>query len=315
MADFYIGEGDTASVMPIQLKAPDANGVLQPVNCTGATGVLDVTPIHGGTKIVNAAALTAVDLPTGQFSYTFTAPQTVAGAAAGDGLGKVTITFGGGAIESFPNAGYYLVTFGPDAPTTAQEYVSVEELRKELNLQGTTYADQSMRRAVQAASKALENITGRRFTLGSPGEARTYRAGPSADYLYINDVTAVTSVVQNGATLALNTDYTLQPTACAFPGPPYDVLRSPRSSLLGTFGTTNGWADVTVTGTYGWPAVPAPIQEATMILASRYLQRTRSAPFAILTFGDSGEAARLTRTDPDFASLVGPYTRSTGMIE
>ncbi len=305
MADFYIGQSDTASTMLVTLR--DANGAA--VNITGASVHIDVTPIHGGTKIVDAAA-TIVDAPTGQVSYTFTAPQT---AAAGDFLATFTVTFGGGAIESFPNAGYYLVTINPDAPTTAQEYVSVEELRKELNLAGTTYADQSMKRAVQAASKALDNITGRRFTLGTPGEVRVYRP-MAADWLYIDDVTAVTSVVQNGTTLALNTDYTLQPTACAFPGPPYDVLRAPPSSLLGSFGTSNGWADVSVTGTFGWPSVPAPIQEATMILASRYLQRTRAAPFGILTFGDSGEAARLTRNDPDFSSLVGPYTRS-GMIE
>jgi hypothetical protein len=71
---------------------------------------------------------------------------------------------------------------------------------------------------------------------------------------------------------------------------------------------------LSVTGVFGWPAVPAPVKMATMILASRYLQRARAAPFAILTFGDSGEAARLTRSDPDVAMLLGPYTRS-GMIE
>lgn len=315
MADFYIGEGDTASVMPIQVKALDANGVAQPVNCAGATGVLDVTPIHGGTKIVNAAALTAVDLPTGQFSYTFTAPQTIAGAAAGDGLGKATITFGGGAIESFPNAGFYLITFGPDAPTTAQEYVSPQELTKTLNMSGTTYADQDIKLACSAAKTAIDVHCGRVFTAGSPGEVRTYRP-VSPDYLRIDDVTAVTSVVAGSHTLTLTTDYTLEQVAVAKPAgiSVYDVLRAPRSSLLGTFGTSNGWGDVVVTGTYGWPAVPATIKMATSILASRYLQRARSAPFAILTFGDGGEVARLTRSDPDVAMLLGPYSRS-GMVE
>jgi hypothetical protein len=71
---------------------------------------------------------------------------------------------------------------------------------------------------------------------------------------------------------------------------------------------------VSVTGTFGWPSVPAPVKQATMILASRYLQRSRSAPFAILSFGDGGEASRITRSDPDVAMLLGPYTRST-MIE
>jgi len=307
MADFYIGQGDTASTMLVTLR--DANGAA--VNITGASVHIDVTPIHGGTKIVDAAA-TIVDAPTGQVSYTFTAPQT---AAAGDYLATFTVTFGGGAVESFPNAGYYLVTINPDAPTTAQEYASPQELSKTLNLTGTTYADQDIKLALAAAKTAIDLNCGRTFTLGSPGEARTYRP-VSPDYLLIDDVTAVTSVTQNSATLTAPTYYTLEQVRVAKPLgiAVYDVLRAPVSSLLGTFGTANGWADVSVTGTYGWPSVPAPIKQATMILASRYLQRSRSAPFAILTFGDGGEAARLTRSDPDVAMLLQPYTRS-GMIE
>src|SRR4249919_3452502 len=108
-------QGDTASALTATLR--DANGVA--VNITGASVHIDVVPIHGGAKTVDAAA-TIVDAPTGQVSYTFTAPQT---ATPGDYLATFVVTFGGGAIESFPNAGYYLVTINPDAPTTAQEYL------------------------------------------------------------------------------------------------------------------------------------------------------------------------------------------------
>ena len=308
-ADFYAGEGDTPT-MPLQVKAADANGVLQPVDCTGATAILDVAPIHGGTKIVNAASLTPVNLALGQFSYTFTAPQTVAGAAAGDGLAKATVTFGGGGILSFPDAGYYLITFGPDAPTTAQEYVSVQELSKTLNLTGTTYADQDMKDAIASASTALETHCERVFTLGSSQTRKYYPV--STDYVLMDDATTVSAVVVNGVTLVQDTDYYLDPVRVTFTGPPYDVLRAVPGALLpgyGPFGMSAAWGPVSVTGTFGWPTVPATIKMATKILASRYLQRARSAPFAILSFGDGGEAARLTRSDPDVAMMVDPYVR------
>lgn len=306
MADFYIGQGDTASTLLVTLR--DANG--NAVNITGATVHIDVTPIHGGTKIVDAAA-TIVNAAGGQVSYTFTAPQT---ATPGDYLATFTVTFGGGQVESFPNAGYYLVTINPDAPTSAQEYASVEELKKTLNLSGSTYADQDVKLALQAATTAIETTCGRKFTLGTSETRKYYPISPM--YLLIDDATTITSVTTPSATLVQDTDYYLDPVRVARPGPPYDVIRS--LSVPGTYGPLGygfiSASPVSVTGTFGWPAVPAPVKQATMILAGRYLQRSRSAPFAILSFGDGGEAARLTRSDPDVAMLLGPYTRST-MIE
>ena len=116
MADFYIGQGDTASTMLVTLR--DANGAA--VNITGASVHIDVTPIHGGAKQSTPLPPSSTRQRV-RSAYTFTAPQT---AAPGDYLATFTVTFGGGAIESFPNAGYYLVTINPDAPTTAQEYAS-----------------------------------------------------------------------------------------------------------------------------------------------------------------------------------------------
>jgi len=306
MADFYIGQGDTASTLLVVLR--DANG--NAVNITGATVHIDVTPIHGGTKTVDTSA-TIVDAPTGQVSYTFTAGQT---AVPGDYLATFTVTFGGGQIESFPNAGYYLVTINPDAPTTAQEYASVEELKKTLNLSATTYADQDIKLALQTATSAINAHSGRVFTQGSSETRKFYPISPN--YVLIDDAVSVSSVTTNGTTLVLDTDYRLEPVKVTITGPPYDVIRN--MAIPGIYGAMGygfvAQSPLSVTGVFGWPAVPAPVKMATMILASRYLQRARAAPFAILTFGDSGEAARLTRSDPDVAMLLGPYTRS-GMIE
>ena len=302
MADFYIGQGDTASTLLVTLR--DANG--NAVNITGASVHIDVTPIHGGAKIVDAAA-TITDATNGVVSYTFTAPQT---ATPGDYLATFTVTFGGGAIESFPNAGYYLITIQADAPTTAQEYASVEELKKTLNLTGQTYADQDIKTAVQSATEAVNNYCERVFTMGS-SETRTYYP-ISPDYAVIDDlVTSSPTVVSGSTTLVLGTDYRLEPVQLWKGGAPYGRVEN--LSIPGIYGTFGygflGQYPLSVTGVFGWPAVPSSIKQATTILASRYLQRARSSPFAILTFGDGGEAARLTRSDPDVASLLDPYKR------
>ena len=138
MADFYLAQGDTSSALTETLK--DATGAA--VNIQGAAVHFDATPIHGGAKAENA---TAVNLQTGDGSDGSKgkvaygqggSPWTTLPAAAGDYLGQFVVTFAGGAVQSYPNAGYILITVTPDAPTTAQQYCSVEELKKTLNLTG-----------------------------------------------------------------------------------------------------------------------------------------------------------------------------------
>ena len=251
----------------------------------------------------------------GEVSYGEAAnPWTTETATAGDFLYTWEVTFAGGTKQTYPNTGYRLLTITPDAPTTAQEYASREELKKTLNLSGTTYTDQDVSLALQAATTSINTHCGRVFTLGSSETRDYYPISPN--YVIIDDAVTVTSVTTNGTTLTVGTDYRLEAVAVAKPGPPYDVIRN--VAIPGVYGAMGygfvAQSPLSVTGTFGWPSVPAPIKQATMILAGRYLQRSRSAPFAILTFGDGGEAARLTRSDPDVAMLLSPYTRS-GMIE
>jgi hypothetical protein len=67
---------------------------------------------------------------------------------------------------------------------------------------------------------------------------------------------------------------------------------------------------VRVTGRFGWDAVPPEIIEATGILATKLIRRSREAPFGILAVAlETGTAIRLARTDPDIASLIDAFTR------
>ena len=67
---------------------------------------------------------------------------------------------------------------------------------------------------------------------------------------------------------------------------------------------------VSVTGTFGWPAVPTEIVEATRMLAIRYLRRMREATFGVIQAGLDGTAIRIANVDPDVESLIAPYRRT-----
>jgi hypothetical protein len=54
--------------------------------------------------------------------------------------------------------------------------------------------------------------------------------------------------------------------------------------------------------------VPAPIVDATTMLANRLLKRKREAPLGVVALGID-TAARVARTDPDVLGLIEPYIR------
>lgn len=63
---------------------------------------------------------------------------------------------------------------------------------------------------------------------------------------------------------------------------------------------------VRVTGTWGWPAVPAPVARGTTIQAARLVKR-REAPEGILGVNQFGVLRVAGRPDPDVVSLLNPY--------
>ena len=315
MADFYIGQNDTAS--PLFETLEDETGAA--VDIQGATINVTITPIAGGTPIVNGSANNlqvgdGSDGSRGEVSYGEGAhPWGAATATAGYYLYKWEVTYGGGTLQTFPNDGYRLLQITADAPTSVQRYASVDELKNTLNLRGTTYANQDLQFSLSAASTAIELICGRKFTAGSAPETRKYTP-VSCDYCIIDDLqtTAGLAVTNNTVAMTVDLDYVLESFPGNRPNAPYSAL---------TFGIrTSGYRytilypymvrSVAVTGTFGWPTIPDPIKQATLMVAGRLLKRSREAPFGILALGDEGEAMRITRADPDVLFLLNPYMRA-----
>ena len=180
-----------------------------------------------------------------------------------------------------------------------------------------TIDDDLIDNCVGAASRLIDGYCNRRFWQTGTAEARVYQAEDSF-YCSIDDIagTALTlkTSTQADGTFDLQwsrSDYQLEPLNGNLDGLTwsYDKIRAVGDYLFPTVNANYGeQALVQVTAVFGWPSVPEPVTQATIIQASRIFKRYDS-PLGVAGFGDLG-AIRVSRfLDPDMAQLVEPYRR------
>ena len=180
-----------------------------------------------------------------------------------------------------------------------------------------TIDDDLIDNCVGAASRLIDGYCNRRFWQTGTAEARVYQAEDSF-YCSIDDI-AGTALTLKTSTQADGTfdvtwsrsDYQLEPLNGNLDGLTwsYDKIRAVGDYLFPTVNANYGdQALVQVTAIFGWPSVPEPVTQATIIQASRIFKRYDS-PLGVAGFGDLG-AIRVSRfLDPDMAQLVEPYRR------
>lgn len=168
-----------------------------------------------------------------------------------------------------------------------------------------------------AASRLIDGYCNRKFWAVGSATSRVYQAD-NEFYCNIDDIsgTAITlktsSFPSNGFDVTWTvTDYQLEPLNANLDGLTwsYDKIRAVGDYLFPTVNANYGeQALVQVTANFGWPSVPEPVTQATIIQASRLFKRYDS-PLGVAGFGDMG-AIRVSRAlDPDVAQLVEPYRR------
>lgn len=300
MSDFYIGQGDTAS--PLFGVLRDENE--QPVNLTGAAVVLNLKPLRGGPPIVNNLPAVIDDGPGGEIHRDWIAGET---SIPGDYLGQWIVTFVGGKVQTFPNAGFLLVTITADAPVAPGRYLTLEELKKTLKLTGKDYADRELEISIGATAEALDVVYGGPWTLGAAGEARYFTPAHSKTVIDLRQVQAVTAVELDEAgggtysrTLVIDVDYHLQYRGSKASAPPWDSLRLLRSGFayIAAFDDPVkrpypwGVDSLRITGTWGWEETPPGVKVAATIIATRMLRRSRDAPFGVVGFDVEGNTQR-----------------------
>lgn len=171
-------------------------------------------------------------------------------------------------------------------------YATLPEVKAELRLT-TTVDDARIERAVEAASRLIDNVTGRRFVTATG--PRVFRSWGSK--VFIGTAQSVTLVEESSDQTSWSTVAATSYVANA--GTPIQHLtRASGGEWLAFVRVTSpAWDTATV---------PAEVHEACIIQAVRLFKRA-DTPEGVLT-GDFG-AARLARIDPDVLALVRPLAR------
>lgn len=208
--------------------------------------------------------------------------------------------------------------------TYVTDYCTVAELKDQLRVTDTD-DDTALGYAVTAASRAIDAETCRTFGLTGSAVARLFdydglhiegRCAVKIADLQTTVGLAVTADFAGdytySTTLTLNTDFDLWPWNAAADGVPWThlVLRpntvnfSPRCAPQARL--------LSVTGNWGWSAVPTSVKQACLIQAARFFVR-RDAAFGIAGSPELGTEVRLlARLDPDVALMLQGYTRVWG---
>ncbi|MFE7559665.1 phage gp6-like head-tail connector protein [Kitasatospora sp. NPDC057500] len=187
-------------------------------------------------------------------------------------------------------------------------YVPLGTLKSALKITDTD-RDDLLTQALQAASRGVEKIAGRRFWLDPAPVARILnprgRTLDDADggHLLTADIGTLDGlVVETGTTGAWSTAPDIEPE-------PTDALDEgrPVTSLLrlGAPWPAGARQRVRVTARWGWPAVPDEVAQATLIQANRLFRR-KDSPDGVAGSAEWG-VMRLGRVDPDVDALMKPF--------
>lgn len=196
----------------------------------------------------------------------------------------------------------------------SSDYVTLAALKSSLSISDTeTTFDDDLQLAITAASRAIDELTNRRFYPDADANQSRRFLPINSGYCLIDDLCEFTSLVAQDSTWTLDQDFYLEPINAAADGRPYTAIRTiARPFIFTTAEIASGWSGfdgrITVTGKWGWATTPEQIQQATSILASRLFRRAREAPFAVLGTGIDGGTVSLSRSDPDVAALVQPFS-------
>jgi hypothetical protein len=192
-------------------------------------------------------------------------------------------------------------------------YITLDELKSALRI--TDQIDDSLlTAAINSAASFVNTHCQRSFTAaGTAITTNLYVPVGRWDPLQIDDALTVTEVAidedldRSYSTVLRDIDYQTHPVNSVTEGIPYPIT-SLRPQEDGYWPMWNNRATVRVRGRFGWPAVPAPVREATLLQASRLFTRLES-PLGVAGFGDMGVMRVSFKGDPDVLMLLAPFRK------
>ncbi|MGA0894137.1 MAG: hypothetical protein ACO3S5_05895 [Ilumatobacteraceae bacterium] len=187
-------------------------------------------------------------------------------------------------------------------------YVSLADFKSWVRNELGTADDPILQAGLDAAEVAINEHCGRNFNVAAGGSGRNF-VPESPRLVIIDDCISVTSVAENGATIAAS-GYQLEPLNGRRPSGmqvPYDQIRR----IYGDWyidATDEGRATLHIHANWGWAATPAPVIEATKILAKDILMQ-RDTRNGVAAFGEFGSLR--VRLNPYVEELLKPFVKET----
>jgi hypothetical protein len=197
-------------------------------------------------------------------------------------------------------------------------YATLPQLKSYLKITDAD-DDAELNDALSAASKGITKFCGRQFNNEIAPTARTYQPTRSGlamvdDFHTTAGLIVKTDDSESGVfgTTWSATDFELEPlngVRDGEPGWPYWKIKTVPWS--GLYFRCSPRATVEVTAQWGWAAVPDPIHQACLILASETF-KLKDAPFGIAGYGDFGPVR--VRDNPMAKAKLIPYRRNAVLV-
>ena len=189
-------------------------------------------------------------------------------------------------------------------------YAQLEDLKSLLRIPASdTVDDAQLSRAIEAASRRIDGACDRIFYQEPTTSARVYDA-TNLSSVSIDDVSTIAGFsvrVDDGfdynTIIVNNVDFRIEPLNNLAKGLPFYRL----VSLSGVFPRSTVRPGVQVTARWGWPSVPNPIRDATLLMAGRLFKRGDSL-LGVAGFSDMG-VITVRGVDPDVDHLIQPFRR------
>lgn len=198
-------------------------------------------------------------------------------------------------------------------------YATLTELKSRLGIgQSDTLDDGKLSAALAVASRGIDRTCNRQFNDAGTASARVfqtrdwYRA--EVDDFHTTDGLIIrTDEADDGQYEAewRTGDYQLEPLngiVDGEPGWPFFAVQATENRYFIRFAR---WAQIQVTARWGWAAVPAPIKEATLIIAEDIF-KLKDAPWGVAGYGEFGPLR--VRQNPMAFNLIAPYRRHAVLV-